>query len=208
MPSFIKWLEIFQTSWGCVATCRCWASSWSCFLFSLTFLLSQISAVKVNTLVSVIKRSSCCDTLPEWGRSKMSNGHWLPHLTHRTSRENQTDWTYSPMIFTFYLMPTNSFKVGSLKLSPFKEFVEIWKKVNIMNELVHSISFSLLVLWVRCRSQCPCDILVLPHSAGGMQQLLLLMTDTFDTRNKRLSGPLNRRTNVIFYFIHLAENAF
>ncbi len=38
-----------------------------------------------RALVSVIKSSSCCNTLPEWGRCKMSNGHWLLHLTHRTS---------------------------------------------------------------------------------------------------------------------------
>ncbi len=34
----------------------------------------------------------------------------------------------------------------------------------------------LLLLWVRCAVQCPFDILMLPHSARGPQQLLLSMT--------------------------------
>ncbi len=41
--------------------------------------------------------------------------------------------------------------------------------------------FSLLVLWVRWRSQCPFAILHLPHSGTGSQQLLLSKTDTFVT---------------------------
>ncbi len=32
--------------------------------------------------------------------------------------------------------------------------------------------------------KCPCDILVLPHSARGLQQLLLSMTDTFVVTKK------------------------
>ena len=46
---------------------------------------------RMHSLLSGIERSSWHDPLPEWGRCKMSNGHWLLHLTHRTSRENQTD---------------------------------------------------------------------------------------------------------------------
>ncbi len=44
----------------------------------------------VISLVWDIKGSRCCYPLPEWGRCKISNGHWLPDLIHRTSRENQT----------------------------------------------------------------------------------------------------------------------
>ena len=39
----------------------------------------------VTTKVSVLQRSSWRDPPPEWGTCKISNRHWLPDLTHRTS---------------------------------------------------------------------------------------------------------------------------
>ena len=45
-----------------------------------------------------------------------------------------------------------------------------------ISSTVQSVWSSLLVLWVRCGSQCPFEMLHLPHSGRGSQQLLLSMT--------------------------------
>ncbi len=50
---------------------------------------------------------------------------------------------------------------------------------NVIN--IWIIFYLHIVLCVRCGSKCPFDILVLPHSARGPQQLLLLRELSFFT---------------------------
>ncbi len=72
--------------------------------------------------------------------------------------------------------------------------------LNIIDEFSQSVWFSLLVLWVRSGSQFPVEIVHLPHSGRGSQQLLLSRTDYFvlNFRSVRLSvqlWELNTRTH-------------
>ena len=52
-------------------------------------LLKSQPTLNMLLLCQILKGT--VDPLPEWGRSNISNRYWPPHLTHRTSRENQTD---------------------------------------------------------------------------------------------------------------------
>ena len=75
------------------------------------------------------------------------------HISHRRSRGKVIDWTH------------HSWHYGN-KIEG-----------NVMNETCQSLTLPLLFLWVRCDGQCPLEMLFLPHSGKGSQQLLLLTQD-------------------------------
>ncbi len=65
----------------------------------------------VSSFCQVLKGAVVVTLWEKWGRCKMSNGHWLPHLTHRTSRENRTDefnQSHCPCFFCGWGLVVNS----------------------------------------------------------------------------------------------------
>ncbi len=125
--------------------------------------------------VSVLERSSCCDPLPEWGRSVISNFQFPPYLTHRTSRENQTDLTYSvSLIFPACSVSEMWWKleIGNFHSSSFWRRIVPTARFNNWDKRFKNLRDNFLTKWPKMSKVHDCvktsyatrQVFMLPHS--------------------------------------------
>ncbi len=99
-------------------------------------IIISLYASEMHSLsqLSVLERSSCCGALPEWGRSKMSNGHLPVHLVLWMRCDGQ-----SPCEFLF--QPHSDRGSRQLLLSIPDRSVFSWHyqdyKLDIIKEIAH-----------------------------------------------------------------------
>ncbi len=122
-----------------------------------------------RTQLSFPERSSRCDTLPEWGRSKISKGHWPPHLIY-TAGVSARWWSMSIGSFTsasFWQSVYNDVQQVILKKSCFiQELISMtrhdgkpadlvptgpYERSRYHNSVTTTAPFN---MW----QKCPCDI--------------------------------------------------
>ncbi len=82
-----------------------------------------------------------------------------------------------------------------------------------LTEQAGRIRFSLLGLWMRFGGQFPWTFLVVPHSGRALCQLLLWMTDTFDTQIRSLKefdshGQIYIECETLFLPFHFVMSSY